>query len=259
MQNQLAAAAFLLLAANAPAAKLTPAAQRQFEDYVSNVEARLESQHASSETYLAVPPSKAGEPRLEPVNGGTRPLAGALLHHWRGSALVPHATPSQMLALLRDFRHLSNHYAPQIVSSRVIQEHGDTATLAMRLKEQKVIMVVLDAEYRFESRLSASERGFSLSRSTHVWQVDNPGSAQERRRTEGDDDGFLWRLNSYWSFARVPGGLQIECEAVSLTRDVPLGLGWMIAPLLNDFPREALAFTLNATRNALADAREAGE
>ncbi len=42
---------------------------------------------------------------------------------------------------------------------------------------------------------------------------------------EGDDDGFLWRLNTYWSFVEVPGGLLIECEAISLTRDVPAGPG----------------------------------
>ena len=42
---------------------------------------------------------------------------------------------------------------------------------------------------------------------------------------EGDDDGFLWRLNTYWSFVEVPGGLLIECEAISLTRDVPARTG----------------------------------
>ena len=68
--------------------------------------------------------------------------------------------------------------------------------------------------------------------------------------TEGDDDGFLWRLNTYWSFLEVPGGLLIECEAISLTRDVPAGLGWLVAPVIQDMPRESLKFTLTATRNA---------
>ena len=125
--------------------------------------------------------------------------------------------------------------------------------LAMRLKEQKVITVVLDVEYRVESRLDGVDRGYSLSRSTHIRQIDNPGSSHERRRAEGDDDGFLWRLNSYWSFARAGDGLRIECEAVSLTRDVPLGLGWLLAPMIQQLPRETLEFTLKATRNVLQE------
>ena len=68
---------------------------------------------------------------------------------------------------------------------------------------------------------------------------------------EGDDDGFLWRLNSYWSFLEVPGGLLIECEAVSLTRDLPGGLNWLAGPLLEQLPRESLEFTMQATRSAL--------
>jgi len=78
-------------------------------------------------------------------------------------------------------------------------------------------------------------------------------------RGEGDDDGFLWRLNSYWSFARATvddgnhAGLLIELEAVSLTRDVPLGLGWLIAPIIADFPRETLGFTLRSTKKALLE------
>jgi len=43
----------------------------------------------------------------------------------------------------------------------------------------------------------------------------------------------------------------IECEAVSLTRDIPMGLGWLIGPIVQDLPSEALQFTLRATKNAL--------
>ena len=209
----------------------------------------------------------SGEIRIEPVNGGTRQLDGALLHHWRGAAFAPNVTAKDMLALLRDFHHWSGQYAPEVMSSHALTNDGETATLAVRFKKQVVITVVLDAEYKLEARLSGNDRGYSISRSAHFWQVDDPGTAQERRRPEGEDDGFLWRLNSYWSFApgesveqgRGREGLLIECEAVSLTRDVPPGLGWLITPIIGDLPRELLESTLTATKNALAAgvAREA--
>jgi hypothetical protein len=256
MQNRITAT-FLLLAANCGAARLSPSAERAFEAYVANLESRLVRQHARPETYLAEDrldrPLASGDIQVEPVNGGTWQVPGALLHHWRGTAFVPHATPAEMLVVLRDFNHFPAHYAPQVVSARSLRDDGQTATLAVRFKEQRVLTVVLDGEYRVESRLSGHDRGYSVSRSLHFWQVDNPGTAQERRRPEGQDDGFLWRLNSYWSFTRVRGGLQMECEAVSLTRDVPIGLGWLVTPIIGDLPREALEFTLRSTRNALIE------
>ena len=229
------------MGAHGAAARLTPSADIEFARYIAGVETRLASQHANRETYFAT-----GATRIEPVNGGTRTLNGALLHHWRATALVPSATPKQMLALLRDYDHFSRYYAPEVISSHALSDDGETATIAIRLKEQKVITVVLDTEYKVESAL-IDDRGYSLSRSTHIWQIDD----HDRRRTEGDDDGFLWRLNSYWSFAQTGDGLLIECEAVSLTRDVPLGLGWLLTPIIRDLPREMLEFTLKATQKAL--------
>jgi len=259
LRNRIAAT-FLLVAANCFAAGLSPSAERAYEAYVANLEARLARQHARPETYLAAGKGDAGDSlRVEAVDGGNWQVPGGLLHHWRGTAFVPNATPAAMLAVLRDFNNFPRYYAPQVVAARALKDDGQNATLAVRFKEQRVVTIVLDGEYKVESKLTGNDRGYSVSRSLHFWQVDNPGSERERRRPEGKDEGFLWRLNSYWSFTRTHGGLQMECEAVSLTRDVPVGLGWLITPIIADFPRQALEFTLRATRNALIErtAREA--
>lgn len=250
-------AAFFLMAAYSPAARLTLSADQEFASYIAGVEARLAMQHGNPETYLATSRARqlsSGSVHIEPVNGGIRSLSGALLHHWRGATFLPNSTPKDMLALLRDYSDFPRIYAPEVVSSRALKDDGDTATLAMRLKEQRLVTVVLDAEYRVESHF-IGDRGYSLSRSTHIWEVDDPGSSHERRHKEGDDDGYLWRLNSYWSFAEAAdgSGLSIECEAVSLTRDVPMGLGRLLNPLIQTLPREMLEFTLKMTRNALKE------
>jgi len=263
MRNRITAT-LLLLVVKCGAASLSPSAERAFDIYVASVEARIARQHAKPETYLTVLATAAGDSRserplaagdiqVEPVNGGTWQVPGALLHHWRGAAFVPNATPAEMRAVLRDFNHFARHYAPQVVSARALADDGEITRLAVRFREQRVLTVVIDGEYKVETRLSGNDRGYSISRSLHFWQVDSPGSAQERRRPEGQDDGFLWRLNSYWSFARIRGGVQMECEAVSLTRDVPPGLGWLVTPIIAELPREALEFTLRATRNALIE------
>jgi hypothetical protein len=245
-------------------ARLTGAATAEFDLYSAQVEAQLAARHASAKSFLAAldvaPEKRAGVERdllsggrsIQPVNGGVRELPGALLHHWRAAAFVPGATPKDMLALLRDYKNLPVNYAPQIVASSVIGEHGDSPRILVRLKQQKVVTIVLDAEYQVESKLISADRGTGSSRSVHIWEIDSPGTRRERRRAEGNDEGFLWRLNSYWTFASRPGGLLIECEAISLTRDIPFGLDWLLTPVIQELQREALEFTLTATTKALS-------
>jgi hypothetical protein len=256
-------AVFFLAALCGQAARLTPPAEQAFAGYIAELEMRLAVQHSVPDKYLAAVNSReverqllSGAVRIEPVNGGTWEVSGALMHHWRAAAFVPGVNPEEMLALLRDPGHLSRYYAPQVVSSRALAADEKRGSL-IRFKKRKVVTVVLDAEFESQNGLTGEGRGFSISRSTHIWQVDDAGTPSEHRRPEGDDDGFLWHLNSYWSFAETQGGLLIECEAVSLTRNVPLGLGWLINPIIQSLPKESLEFTLKATKNALlANARE---
>jgi hypothetical protein len=254
---------FLLGPALSPAATLSQPAKHAFEAYVASLEIRLARQHTAPDAYAAVAAPdagartntmrelRAGALRVDPVNGGSWQVSGGFLHHWRAAALVPGASARDMLALLRDYNHLASYYAPEVVSSRALTGDGKRAIVAMRFRKQQVVTVVLDAEFETQSGLVAETRGYSFSRSMHIWQIDQPGSDRERRLPEGSGDGFLWQLNSYWSFAEQPDGLIVECEAVSLTRDVPAGLGWLILPIIESLPRASLEFTLTATRNAL--------
>jgi hypothetical protein len=51
----------------------------------------------------------------------------------------------------------------------------------------------------------------------------------------------------------------MQIESISLTRDIPAGLGWLIGPFVQSVPRESLEFTLNATRNALRSREQVGK
>jgi len=227
--------ALAAIAAGCQAARLTPAAKQEFDCYVTALETRIAHQR----------------PAAESVSGESRSLPGALLHHWRGAMFVPGAHRTDMLRLLRDYNHFAQYYAPEVESSRELSESGEIATVAMRLRYQKAITVVLDAQYEVRTGLASDRCGYGWSRSTPIWRVDEPGTAQERRRPEGDDDGFLWRLNSYWAFCEASNGLFIELQAVSLTRDIPFGLRWIVKPIIENLPRESLEFTLAATRSAV--------
>ena len=58
-------------------------------------------------------------------------------------------------------------------------------------------------------------------------------------------------MNTYWRFQQKDGGTYVECQSISLTRDIPAGLGWLIGSYVESIPRESLEFTLDATRQTL--------
>ena len=178
-------------------------------------------------------------------------ISGGLIHDWVGTVLIPKVTIAQVLALVQDYDHSNQHYAPDVVKSRLVSHSGDDFQVFMRLHKHKVVTVVLDTDYNVHyGRLDAAHQ-YSFSRSTRVSEIADPGSANEHTLAPGHDHGFMWRLNSYWAFEQVDNGVLVECEAISLTRDIPAGLGWMIGPFVNSIPRESLQFTLGATRKAL--------
>lgn len=74
---------------------------------------------------------------------------------------------------------------------------------------------------------------------------------RKREKTPGDDDGYLWRMETWWRLEEREGGVYVQNQVVTLTRDIPTGLGWLIEPFITKIPKETLEFTLQATRRAV--------
>lgn len=138
-----------------------------------------------------------------------------------------------------------------MTSSKLISRNGDNFRILLRLHEHKVITVVIDSEYDVRyGRLDAA-RQFSWSRSTRMTEIADAGGAHEHAVSAADNHGYMWRLISYWRFSQVSDGVVVQCEAISLTRNVPTGLGWLIGPFVREIPRESLETTLKQTRDAV--------
>ena len=153
--------------------------------------------------------------------------------------------------MLQDYDHLPRYYHPEVLASRLLSRRGNDFHISIRLRKHKVVTVVLDTEYDVHYGQLDATHQYGFSRSTRIAEIANAGEPEEHALSEGHDHGFLWRLNTYWRFVQVPDGVFAQCEAISLTRDVPTGLGWMIGPFIQNIPRESLQFTLTATRDAV--------
>jgi hypothetical protein len=138
-----------------------------------------------------------------------------------------------------------------VVDSRLLSHQGNDFRVRLRLLKRKVLTVVLDTEHDIRYHRRDENRWWSRSRSTRIAEVENPGKPDERILRPGTGGGYLWSLNTYWTFQERDGGVYVECEAISLTRDVPRGLAWLIDPIIRSLPRESLVNTLRSTRAAV--------
>jgi hypothetical protein len=251
----------LLLFLDAPhvlRAEPTPAAIAAFNAYSRAVEARLAEQHRLASAFLvpAGPDAerrlRSGEVIIERVAGPAGgDVSGALLHHWRGTAFAPGATPADFERLMRDFKSYPQHFAPQVTQASVLAQSGDRFQASMRIRQHHVITVVMDTAYDITFGQLDEQHGYSLSRSTRIDEIDAPGTRHEHALSPQQEHGFLWRLNTYWSYEQRDGGLYLQIEAVSLTRAIPSGLGWAIRPYVESIPRESMEFTLRSACSAL--------
>ncbi len=230
-----------------------PAAQAAFDAYTQTIEARLARQHRSPSIFLHAGPGPLGaSPPLEQLSppASAQP-AGALLHHWRATTFIPGATAPAFEQLLRHFNAYPHVFAPQVLQAHSTARDPDHLTAFMRVRQHHVLTVVLDANYDVSFSRLDPRHGASTSRSLQIAEIDAAGTPAEHPLSPAQEHGFLWRQNTYWSYAEQDGGLVLQVESVSLTRAIPAGLGWAVRPFVESIPRESLEFTLRSAAVAL--------
>jgi hypothetical protein len=240
---------FFLLELQLDSATLQPETLEHFRRYMDRAASEMEQRGLAQNTprlglplQPAISPWTAGNP-LEVPHG--------LIHDWLGAVFVPDARIEDALAVLRNVSRYPEIYSGEILEARLLSSGPGRRRVLLRVVKKKVITVVLEIEFDVEERFPAPGRAQVWSRSSRVAEVQNAGKPQETIKPPDTGWGFLWRLNSYWHFEERNGGLLMECRAVSLTRDIPAGLGWILQPMVTSLPREALASTLVKTKAAV--------
>ena len=239
-------------------AELKPQTVQAFDSYVRAAEARMNGGREagpflwSDRTPARIEHVRKGEVIAEPWSGnGEIEVPDGLIHDWIGAVFIPGATLDGTLRLVQDYNNHKRIYKPEVIDSKLLSHSGNDFQISLRLLKKKVVTVVLNTSHDVHYQPIDRTRWSSRSYSTRIAEVQSPGKSDEHELPPGHDHGFLWRLNSYWRFEERDGGVYVECEAISLTRAVPSGLGWLINPIIRSLPRESLASTLRETRDAL--------
>ena len=260
-------AGLLLFSSAASAADLQSKTKEAFQRYVQLTEAQMDAQIARRDLFLWVdrlPDSrrfaahaqlrdgKVVVEKLETLdNGKGIPLPDGILHHWIGTVFIPGATLSHVLAIKEDYDHEQDFFRPEVERSKLLRRNGDDFFIYLRFRKKKIVTSVVDTWHEVYYERVDATHAWSRSHTTRVQEVEDAGKPDERLLPEGHDHGYLWAIDTYWRFEEKDGGTYVECQALSLSRDIPTGLGWLIGPFVTSIPRESLTFTLTTTRSAV--------
>ena len=244
------------------AAELKPETLAAWHRYTEATEGRIARELEHGERFLVLdfqPDAQqtrrellAGRPlvaRMETrdANGDAIKVPKGRIHHWRGAILVPNADVDHVVDGLQ-FAIPPHELQNDVLDSRVLWRAGDTLGLFLKLSRKAVVTGHYNTEHEVEYVRPGGARAWSRSRATRIAELAHFGTPSEREKPVGNDRGFLWRLNVYWRYEQVAGGVLMECEVVTLSRSVPLLMRWMVAPIVTRESRAALVDMLQAMR-----------
>jgi putative flippase GtrA len=220
-----AAAVVLLATPTAAVAAPTRETVTAWDRYVAATEGRLEDavggRHAVAQDTITASGESIGVP------SGT-------ISHWRGTVFVAGTT---VTGLLDKLMHPGTP-PPQedVLSSRVVSRGADSLHVYIRLVRHAIVTVVYDTEHDMQFRRRSATVATAKSIATRIEEVG------------GTDHGFLWRLHSYWRYEETAGGVLVELDSITLSRDVPAFVRTIASPLVNRIARESTCRTLDALR-----------
>jgi hypothetical protein len=177
-------------------------------------------------------------------------IPDGMVHHWAGVMFIPGATLAQVAAVLQDYDHHKDIYAPDVRQSKLLEREVDEARIYYQLYRKATIKVVINANFDAHFANDGPTRGLSRSHSTRMAEVENPDTPQQRELPVGNDHGYLWRLDTYWRIEEKDGGAYVQLESIALSRNIPLIFAWLVNPLTKSLPRSVISNLLTATRKA---------
>jgi len=255
-----------LFPSSAQAADLKAQTVGAWQHYVALTEARIGKELADANGFLVtefISQEDASECRKEVAEGGVCvkdlesrnsrdkkvKVPKGTISHWLGSVRIPNAELDTLMAFVQRYG-IHEQYFDDVEQSRLIASDGDEFKFFYRLKQSTLwVTVHYNTIHEVSYRQHSAQRISSASRTTRINEIDKPGKDEEREKPEGNDNGFMWRLNSYWRFQQEEDGVVVTLESLTLSRGIPWGTSLLVKPIVRSISRGLLENTLLALRD----------
>lgn len=256
--------------ASANAAELHPETVKAWHTCVDMTERRIRLELSSHKGFLALDfqgSAEAARERRE-VLAGKIPIEkiansdddqkhidvpDGMIHHWRGSVFIPGVPLDFVFSRIKN-PNQEDTRQDDVLDSRVLERAPGELKLYLKLQRSKIVTVVYNTEHLVRYESYSPDKASSSSTATKIAEVERLAGNAEQEKPEGHDKGFLWRMNSYWRYQQVPGGVIVECESMTLSRSIPAIFELMVRPIINKIARESMQRTLESMRTRMVRA-----
>ena len=248
------------------AGEMKPATNAAFERYIVVTEDRIAAQDRKG--YFLVIDGFSPDARQKAYNdlqqgkllieqyhakddGRSIPIPDGLTHDWVGIVFIPGANLMETLALLQDADHYKDIYQPAVRESHLVSWGENQLKISEQFYHKTIVTIAVNTDFDAHYKFIDSNHLVCWAHSTRAAEVDHVGQSDEHELPPNDGHGYLWRMNTYWHIEQKDGGVYLQVETIALTRSVPLGLEWVVAPLVKSIPHGTMAGFLNTTRTTI--------
>jgi hypothetical protein len=253
--------ASLILPGIAVASELKPETVKAWDGYIQAAKARLEGSVTSQQgpfLWIDADPDRArrvraGEVVVAPAEkDNPKKVPHGLIHDWIGGAFIPNTSIDEVLRVLGAYDRYQEFYKPRIVKSQVLQDDATQPKyLLVFVQKELGVTAAIDTDNAGHVTHIDDTHAYLYSSTTRVQAIEDYGKPSERKDEEDKGPGYVWRLFTFTRVEQRDGGVYLEIETIALSRGIPFEFRWLIKPLTERVPKETVALTLGATRNAV--------
>jgi hypothetical protein len=210
-----------------------------WDDYVSAVRQRLESQSRDVRAFLWVQQSDwriqqvlDGRFLVAPTSGiGLTPSTDGAIHDWTGAVFLSRLTPVEVFETLNqnDLRFVTTPERRPAVSGCIFR-----------------------ANYESVYSWPAPDRWWSISNSTRMRHSEYSGRGTARSLPIEIQSGYVRRLSCVTRAIEMEHGTLIEVQAIVLS-PFPRWIAWLMQPIVRGICRYALVSTLRRAKGTCSE------
>jgi hypothetical protein len=127
-----------------------------------------------------------------------------------GAIFMPNVKIEDILKVTNDYDRYKEFYHPSVVESKTLARNGADDRFAMLLMNRAFFLkTALETEYQASSVRLDDRRFYSTSRTTRVQEIQAYGQPDEYYVTEGEGNGFMWKVSSISRIQQCERGVYI--------------------------------------------------
>ena len=143
---------------------------------------------------------------------------GGLIQDWLGVTFLTGVTIDTVRDVEQNYKDYKYYFKQEVIESKEIKREGDHWEYLLRFQRRQLKSVALNATFEAQWTKLDDSHVHAASHSKHIGEVKS-SSHPDEELPAASDHGYLWRLNTYWRLEQNDGGVYVEIEQISLSRE----------------------------------------